>query len=402
MNHIWNQFASYIAESAEVRNDVNVEQIKTSLLANLLFNNLNKVRFANENKADMEDTGMLTIIFATSSSRNVKGYIKDYKIRRINQGNIVTVKGNQATDKTCYLLEGTYENLTAYIPKENVIMTTYTLGQFLLKDQVLLAHLINQTRDDLIITNDTLVYVEGHESTKMLSKRLLVSTLSNQAEEGLKKQIRDNIIRIADNRVNIEKANEHIIKLQKEIAEVQENIIFAKGGDVIADEIFALTDRNKNIRSVISRRSGDNNTELVITTEPIELTKYDNDRLERFLNRGGWQNNGPFRRVLKLLVSGKAKVFFSSYEIIITIPARGGLNWKLIPLTPNKRNPHQGIGCYGSYGNHLSNAADKRNFTVLIILLLEFLSSITFGDGGATDLPTQCYALNEKGERFYG
>ena len=140
---------------------------------------------------------------------------------------------------------------------------------------------------------------------------------------------------------------------------------------------------------------------LVINTNPIPFTKYNVGSLMN-ASENFYKQNRTFQRILAKQAEGTAQIYFSEYKITIARNSENEIQYQLQPMTERLRNPHQGASCLGNYSGPISEAKKSINYPSLILLLLEYLQSITFGDLGSSNFPERCYALNEKGEIIYG
>lgn len=405
-SNIWYRFIEFVNEQiGYTTQEVDINVLSNSLFANLIFNNLDQINIEKHDKMSKATDAFHIIFYSNHQLTNMVSDVKSsgYQIQAISKANIVKVKGKPRHKLTAYEVDLGYNRKSYYLPHERTIITNALPVLFLTKEDVVMTHLVNQSDDKLIITEETLRFVERHDTSKMLTRRILTNSLAVQAQSANKSAIQLNLKKIDKKRRDIEVMKADIITLEKVVANLEEEVIFQKGGETIANELMDLAERYKSI-DYITAETTQTGINIIVRTHPVEFIRYDKDRLKRYLNNGGWNNNTSFRRILQLFVEGKCKIFFGRYDIKLTLSNVSGtqkLSYSFNALDKYK-NPHESITCIGTYRTTIDQLTKANKYDLLLINLLEYLQSITFGDGGASNLPAYCYALNEEGEKIYG
>ncbi len=410
LDTIWKQFFEFIYSNLDMNtpyNELDYKKTSKSLFANLIFNNLEKINFIKGSKPKMKITNDFTILFYEKySSGNMINDVKEsgLTVKIINKSNIVKVRGLPSEKKTVYKLDFNYNQSNYYIPHERIILTNLSPQEFMLREDILMTHLINQSDNKIIITAETLKFIEKHDTTKMLTKRILNNNLTLQAENGIKNEIKSKLQAIARNKIAITKYKENIILFEKDISKLEESIIFQKGGEQLTEDLMNLVDKYKLIESIYAKVDNKGLLRIIIETSQLKLIKYDKERLKKLYDNNGWSNKPKFRTILGQFINEECDIFFGAYTITLTLAKANSTQEIIYDLSPKStyRNPHESINCLGTYGSSVNKLRKQNKIDTLLIVLIEYLQSITFGDGGASSLPNSCYALNKEGEKIYG
>lgn len=195
---------------------------------------------------------------------------------------------------------------------------------------------------------------------------------------------------------NIESLTNDIKTLENQLRELEFKRLAYVGVDNTP-----LKDLLLNHNLIKSIEVENNGQLLIINTNPIPFTKYNVGNLMH-ASENFYKQNREFQKILAKQAEGTAQIYFSRYRIIIGRTSDNQIHYQLQPVVERLSNPHQAVSCLGNYSGPISEAQRSINYTSLILLLLEYLQSITFGDLGSNSFPENCYALNEKGEIIYG
>lgn len=164
---------------------------------------------------------------------------------------------------------------------------------------------------------------------------------------------------------------------------------------------------SKNVPSDVLRYGSlnihDDKWYLILKTKPIEYTKFVPEELERYSGL-----NSSFNNALKRVAKREYHLFFGEFylvyelteDLILTVDQNANVQQTITPITAYN-NPHNAIGCLGNYKNPRQELIANNRIVDLVYLDLEFLQSLTLGDGGMNSVVSRCYIIDENNKIAY-
>lgn len=196
----------------------------------------------------------------------------------------------------------------------------------------------------------------------------------------------------------IQQKEYQIKELERELRNEEEKLIFG-GVSSEAKNFIEYVNNHDKIKDIEVRIDSGNRLRIKITTHPLIAFKFDRSYLMRSHQTMFNLEAPELRKALKELAENKAQIIVGPYEIKLSIDPKN-MNYSLNPLS-QLRNPHESIGCLGTAREDITRAKQNGEVFTLFSILMEYLTSINFGDAGSSSFPKYCKVVDMEGETLW-